>query len=74
MKNYKVQNPILIRFYNRPGHLKKLMKVIKKVRPSKLYLLCDGPKNEKDKKLVDQARFIASNIDWKCIVRKKYFK
>lgn len=74
MKNYKVQNPILIRFYNRPGHLKKLMKVIKKVRPSKLYLLGDGPKNEQDKKLVDQARLIATNIDWKCTIRKNFFK
>jgi len=74
MKSYKVQNPILIRFFNRPDKLKKLMKVIKKVRPSKLYLLSDGPRDERDKKLVDEARLIASNIDWTCTVKKKFSK
>ena len=74
MKSYKVQNPILIRFFNRPGKLKKLMKVIKKVRPSKLYILSDGPRNEQDMKLVDEARLIVSNIDWTCTVKKKFLK
>jgi hypothetical protein len=74
MKNYKVKNPILIRFFNRPEKHRKLMKVIKKVKPSNLYLFSDGPKNEKDKKLVEKSRLIACDINWKCKVKKKFLK
>ena len=53
---YIVKSPILIRFFNRPDELKKLMNVIKKVKPKTFYLFSDGPKNEKDIKLVEKSR------------------
>ena len=74
MKNYNVQNPILIRFFNRPKKLKILMKVIKKVRPRTLYLVCDGPNNLKNKRLVEKSILIASDINWKCKLKKLFFK
>lgn len=71
---YIVKSPILVRFFNRPDELKKLMNVIKKARPKTLYLFSDGPKNEKDKKLVEKSRLIACDINWKCKVKKKFLK
>jgi len=40
--------PILILAYNRDDKLRKLIKVIKKINPEKLYFNCDGPKNKND--------------------------
>lgn len=71
---YKVKNPILIRFFNRPNKIRKLMKVIEKVKPTKLYLVADGPRNKKDDYLIKKTRHIATNINWKCSVKKKFFK
>ena len=71
---YKVKNPILIRLFNRPDKIRKLMKVIKKVKPTELYLVADGPRNKKDDYLIKKTRQIAANINWKCSVKKKFFK
>ena len=38
------KTPILILCYNRPYKLKKLLNIIKKIKPLKIYFNCDGPK------------------------------
>ncbi len=40
--------PILILTYNRPNHLFKLVRRLKKINPKKIYISCDGPKNNFD--------------------------
>ena len=40
--------PILILTYNRPNHLLKLIRRLKKINPKKIYVSCDGPKNNFD--------------------------
>ncbi len=40
--------PILILTYNRPTHLLKLARKLKKINPKKIYISCDGPKNNFD--------------------------
>ena len=71
---YKVKNPILIRIYNRPDKIRKLMKVIKKVKPTELYLFADGSRNKKDDYLIKKTRQIATNINWKCSIKIKFFE
>jgi len=71
---YKVKNPILIRIFNRPDKIRKLMKVIKKVKPTELYIVADGSGNKKDDYLIKKTRQIATNINWKCSVKKKFFE
>ena len=74
---YRVKNPVLIRFFNRPNKIKKVMAILKKVKPKQLYLLADGPrpsKGKREKKLVEITRQIATEINWKCNVKKKFFK
>ena len=45
--------PILILTYNRPDKLKKLFKSLSKIKPYKIYINCDGPKNYNDIKNFD---------------------
>jgi len=44
--------PILILTYNRPKHLSKVLFKLKKINPKKIYISCDGPKNNFDKKKI----------------------
>lgn len=45
---------------------------IRKARPSRLYLVSDGPRGEEDRALVDACRAIVQNVDWPCEVTRYY--
>ena len=64
--------PILFLTYNRPQHTKKSLKSILKIKPKKIYISNDGPKNnDLDKKKVKKVRECLNNISKKIKVRKK---
>lgn len=58
--------PILINLYNRPNYTKKLFSLLKIIKPKKIYISIDGPKNEKDQKKVQEVFSIVKKINWKC--------
>lgn len=64
--------PILFLVFNRLDTAKKVLMRIRKVRPSKFYIACDGPRLDHagETKEVDQIRkYILSQIDWECEVK-----
>ena len=68
------ETAILFLLFNRPKTTNKVFKIISKIRPRKLYISCDGPRqdNRGEKKLVREVQRIVSKIDWKCDVKKLY--
>lgn len=66
--------PVLLIFFNRPDTLRIVFDKIKKVKPKKLYLAQDGPRNDNESDLINimECRKIVENIDWNCQVYKKY--
>jgi hypothetical protein len=62
------KTPILFLIYNRPEYTQKVFDSIKKVKPEKLFVSADGPKenNEGDEKLCQNTRDILKQIDWEC--------
>mgnify|MGYP000459853838 FL=1 len=74
MLNYKCTTPVLIIIFNRPDFVKNLIDILRFVRPTILYVVADGPRNEKiddiDKCL--NARNQIDKIDWECNIKKKY--
>jgi hypothetical protein len=69
--------PIAIFFFNRPDLFEIVLKEVSKIKPSKLYLISDGPRKDrpKEKDLVENCRRIADEIiDWPCEVKKNYSK
>ena len=63
--------PTLLLVYNRPKTTKKLINALSHVKPRKIFVSSDGPKNNEDKILCDEVKHIISKINWKCIVKKK---
>ena len=63
---------LIIFCYNRVNHIKVLLKNIKYLTNRKIYIVCDGPKNnEEDYKSVKLVRNLISNS--KLNIKKKMF-
>jgi hypothetical protein len=58
--------PIVLIFFNRPQHLKKVFERIADARPSQLFLIADGPRtgNREDEEFCEEARNVVSNTPW----------
>lgn len=65
---------IALIFFNRPKPLKEVVEALKEMKPSKLFLIQDGPRknNAKDIIGVEECRKIVDKIDWKCEVYRNY--
>jgi len=66
--------PVLFIVFNRPDTTRKVMEAIRKVKPTKLYIVADGPRyNVKDDiERCKAARDVASQVDWDCKVVKQF--
>lgn len=66
-----MKTPILFLVYNRPEYTKRVFKAIREARPEMLFVSADGPKanQPEDIKLCEQAREIATQIDWPCEIK-----
>lgn len=73
MKTFDI--PVALIFFNRPHYLKQQLQIIKKVKPSKLYLISDGARKDRpnEGQLVEESRrLVEESIDWECEVKKNY--
>ena len=68
----KIDVAVLILFFNRPEHLKKVFEEVRKARPSRLFLYQDGPRSDKDLDGIKKCREVVDNIDWECDVQRLY--
>lgn len=74
MKPWIVDVPVRVQVWNRPDCLKKQMDVLKQARPSVLFLISDGGRNEAEMALINESRSIMEGIDWECQVHKLYME
>ena len=74
MHKAKTQLPVLIIFFARPNTLAEVFSAVKKARPAKLFLACDGARvgNQRDVEAIEQCKKIVEDIDWECEVRTLY--
>lgn len=63
--------PILIILFNRPYLTIKLLDRLKLIKPSKLYIAADGPRENKvgEAQLCEETRKLINIIDWDCDVK-----
>lgn len=66
--------PVAMVFFNRPEPLKECFAAVRNVKPTKLFLIQDGPRqnNLSDLENIQKCRDVVSNIDWECEVRQIY--
>jgi hypothetical protein len=70
----RFKTSILFIIFNRPDVTARVFNEIKKIRPSKLYVVADGPRTNKDleDRKCEDTRRIIDLIDWDCEVFKNY--
>jgi hypothetical protein len=58
--------------FRRPDLTAQVFETIRQAQPTKLLIVADGPRNEEESVLCQQARAITENIDWNCEVLRNY--
>jgi hypothetical protein len=69
MKNELMFNiPILLIAFNRPDQTEIVFDHVRSIKPTKLFIACDGPRdgNISDKNDIDLIKKIVENVDWEC--------
>jgi hypothetical protein len=63
--------PVVVFVFNRPELTKDLIEQIGQVKPTKLYVISDGPRAgvQEDGRLVSETRNLFSTLDWHCELR-----
>lgn len=64
--------PVAFLIYNRPDLTERVFEAIKRVQPSHLYVIADGPRSSEDEIKCNQTRSIIHQIDWKCDVHTNF--
>lgn len=73
LKPYLVDVPVRVNIWIREGCQRKQFEVLKEARPSIMFLISDGGRNEKEWEAIKNNRAIFDNeIDWDCTVYKIY--
>src|SRR5258708_31607826 len=78
MKSERVIEPfttsVLFMIFNRPETTRRVLEGIRKVKPTKLYIVADGPRAnvKEDIEKCKDAREVASQVDWDCTVTKLF--
>ena len=71
-----LNTPILFIVFNRPELTRTVFDSIRQVKPAKLFIASDGPREDKigEKEKVKQVREIVNNLDWDCEVKTLFRK
>ena len=69
-----LQTPVALIIFNRPDTTARVFAEIAKARPSKLFVVADGPRSDRPREAerCDEARAIVDRVDWDCEVHKNY--
>jgi hypothetical protein len=70
-----LKTPILFIIYNRPETVNEVFKVLKKIKPKRLFIASDAPRDwiNSDIDNCNKTRKIVENVDWECDVKYNYF-
>lgn len=71
LQNNKLKTAVLFLVFNRPDTTRQVFEAIRKVKPPRLYIAADGPREGKLDEIerVKEVRKIATAVDWPCEVK-----
>ena len=74
MQTNQFKTPILFLAYNRPDTTALVFEMIRTVKPEKLYIAVDGPREgiEGENEKINKVKKIVSQIDWPCETKKLF--
>lgn len=65
-------SPVAFLIFNRPETTRKVFEEIRRARPSKLFVVADGPRNDAEQEVCKETRAVIEGVDWECEVHKNY--
>lgn len=65
---------VAIIFFARPDVLQETFEAVARMRPRKLFLIQDGPRNIDDESKIQRCREIVADVNWECEVYRDYSK
>lgn len=67
-------SPVVLIIFNRPDLTKIIFQQIKNIKPTKLFIIADGPRADRkgETQLCAETRELVENIDWECDVQRNY--
>ena len=72
IKPESFSTPVLFLVFSRPDTTRRVFEAIRQVKPSRLYIAADGPRDNKlgeDLKVQEVRKYVMSNIDWECEIK-----
>lgn len=69
MRQDKLEVPVVLIVFNRLDTTCRVFERVRMVQPSKLYIVSDAPRKQKDKeaeKVAEVRRYLETHIDWEC--------
>ena len=74
MDSYKLKSPIVLIIFNRPDTTERVFEAIRQARPTKLFVIADGPRADRpgEAEKCAAARAVIDRVDWDCEVIKNY--
>lgn len=74
MNKSQLITPVAFIIFNRPKETQLVFNEIRKVKPLKLFIICDGPRINKigEVDVVARVRSIVDKVDWNCEVKLNY--
>jgi hypothetical protein len=69
-----LETPVVIFAFNRPELTRETLAVVRAARPTRLFLIADGPREDRpdDTHLVAATRDVLDAVDWPCDVTRRY--
>lgn len=72
MEASDLQVPVVFIIYKRPEQTMQVFQAIRAARPTKLYIIADGPKTHDDIQKCYDTRKIIDLVDWECTIKKDF--
>jgi hypothetical protein len=63
-----LSTPVALLIFNRPRLTERVFKSIARVKPTKLFVVADGPRSTEEMEKCSQARAVLDLVDWDCEV------
>jgi hypothetical protein len=69
-----MDTPVALLIFNRPGLTAQVFREVAQARPSRLFLIADGPRagHPEDEEKCTAARAVVERVDWPCRVERNY--
>jgi tetratricopeptide (TPR) repeat protein len=74
MNQGQLNTPVVLMMFKRPDMTQKVFELIRQVKPPKLLVIADGPRQDRpeEAQLCAAARAVVEQVDWDCEVMKNY--